>query len=310
MESVPSVSSISSVIAAAASTAWRRAGLSCARCWAVTRSASSASRSNTAVGREPRELRSMPSVRTCPTALDELDDVGGGRRLRCVPEPRQPGELALRPGAEQAVEAHERVCPEGGCQHRVREPLGAGSGAADHRLEHEGRRQQHAPAAQLLDKNAGELAGPHDRLRGRRQEADHLARQGAGEGSVSAGAHQLGEVCAAGRVARRVVTEGRGRNAELTGDVGEHGTGRRLPCLEHAAGAAHVKEQQGEAEPVGVGALRRDQVEIVARQRVVAGDLALVGRRLEVPCPQIVAQQPPPRHRRSPRSPERAYPSQ
>ena len=78
MASVISVSSISSVMAAA-SNAWRRAGLSCARCCAVTRSPSSASRSNAAFGSVAARLRSMPTRRIWSTRSISLTTfVGAG----------------------------------------------------------------------------------------------------------------------------------------------------------------------------------------------------------------------------------------
>jgi len=93
----------------------------------------------------------------------------------------------------------------------------------------------------------------------------------------------------------------------LAGDIGEHRVRRYLTGLEHAAWAAQVEEQQRIAEPSGVGSLGCDGQEIVAGEREVAGNLALVSRRLEMPRPEVVTEQSPPCYRVSPPFPGQAY---
>src|SRR5271165_2249144 len=174
---------------------------------------------------------------------------------------------------------------------------GAFAGAADHGFEHERRRQKHAPAPEFLDEDAGQLPGPQDGLRGRRKERDRRVRGRAVERRVAARERRFGQVGPARGIAARVVVEQAGVDPKLAGRVGEHGIGRRLAGVERAAGMTEVEEDQRVAEAVGVTALGCDLLEIVGGQRIVAGDLALVGRRHEVARPQLIAQQSPPRHR-------------
>jgi hypothetical protein len=209
------------------------------------------------------------------------------------------GRTASRPRAHGSIQAAGK--------HAVRERLGPLSGPPDDGFEDEDRRQQHAPPAQLFDEDAGELAGAHDCLRGRREEADHLVRKGAREDRVPSRRHDFGEVLAACGIADRVIVEHSRRYAELAGNEGEHDVRRHLADLEPAAWAAQVEEQQREAEPGGVGALGSDSQEIIAGECEVAGDLALVDRRLKMPPPQIIAEQPPPCHRGPPPFLRRAY---
>lgn len=76
----------------------------------------------------------------------------------------------------------------------MRQALGALSRAANDRFEHERRREGHAPATELLDQDAGELARTDDCLGRRRQEADRRVRGRAVEGRVAARAHSLDKV--------------------------------------------------------------------------------------------------------------------
>ncbi len=59
--------------------------------------------------------------------------------------------------------------------------------------------------------------------------------------------------------------------------------------LENAPREAQVKEHKRVAEPIGVAALVRNRGEVVRRQGVVTGDPMLVGGRLQVARPQLVA---------------------
>lgn len=104
----------------------------------------------------------------------------------------------------------------------------------------------------------------------------------------------------AGGVAGRVIIEYAPRQAELAGDIIQHGVWRHLVGPERATRAAQVEEQQRVAEPGGVGALGSDGQEIVTAEREVAGNLALVGRWFEMPCPEVIPEQSLPRHRGSP----------
>ena len=219
-------------------------------------------------GRERRGAGAIDAERAdVLQPIEQLADIARRRRLRRVPEPPQPGELAGRPRRQQPIEPGERGLVQAVGQHAVRERLRALASAADHGFEHQRRRQQHAPPAQLLDENAGELAGPHDRLRSRGEKADHLVRDRTREGGIAACRHQLGQVLAPGGVAYRVVVERSRRNAELAGDVGQHRVGRHLTGFQHAAWAAQVEEHERVAEPGGVGSPEATSQRVLAGQR-------------------------------------------
>lgn len=127
------------------------------------------------------------------------------------------------------------------------------------------------------------------------------------EHGVSSRCHDFGEVLAACGIAHRVVVEHARRHAELAGDEGDHHVRRHFADVEHTAWVAQVEEQQRETEAGGVGAFGSHRQEIIVGEREVTGDLALVGGRLKIPRPQIVAEQPPLCHRGPPPFPGQAY---
>jgi hypothetical protein len=132
------------------------------------------------------------------------------------------------------------------------QPLGALASTAPHGFKHRRRRQGHASTVQLLDQDAGKLAGPDDGLGRRGQERDGGGRGRAVERGVAARPHGLGEVRAPRGVPPGVVVVGRGRDRERAGDVGEHSLGRRLAGFERPPGMAQVQEHERVAEAVGV----------------------------------------------------------
>ena len=161
--------------------------------------------------RQPLEHRRWQGVRAravdpegahVAQTLDELEHGLRRGRLRCGPEPSEPGELARRTLVQQRVEPPERRVVQAGGQHLVAQALRAPPRAADHRLEHERRRKSCTSSAKLLDENAGELARTDDRLGSRRQEGDGRVRGRAIERRMAARAHGLAEVRAASVAAR------------------------------------------------------------------------------------------------------------
>ena len=109
------------------------------------------------------------------------------------------------------------------------------------------------------------------------------------ERRVAACPHGLAQMGTPSGGAARVGAERRHRHPELARDVDEHGVGRRLAGLENAPREAQVKERKRVAEPIGVAALVRNRGEVVRCQGVVTGDPMLVGGRLQVARPQLVA---------------------
>lgn len=108
--------------------------------------------------------------------------------------------------------------------------------------------------------------------------------RGGGEYGAAPRPHGLHQVPASGGIATGVVAKCRRRHRELASDVREHGVGLRFAGLERTAGMAKVEEHERVAQPVGVASLGHGLRQAVGSQPVVAGDLALVGRRRQIVC--------------------------
>ncbi len=72
-----------------------------------------------------------------------------------------------------------------------------------------------------------------------------------------------------------------GIGADLPGDVGDHGRGRRLSRPERAAGVPEREEQQGVREAVVRAALGRGERQVIGGQGAVAHHLPLLRRQRE-----------------------------
>ena len=95
-------------------------------------------------------------------AVEQLADVAHRQRLRRVPEPAEPGQLAGRAHGQQAIEPLESSSVQAVGEYAMRERLGPLSGAPDDGFENQGRRQQHAlerDSARIQSR--GSLSGWH-----------------------------------------------------------------------------------------------------------------------------------------------------
>ncbi len=136
--------------------------------------------------------------------------------------------------------------------------LGPDAGVVDHQLQHPGRGQQDAPAAQFPDQQTGELTRLAVGLRHRREPGDEVAGLSTAEALEAAVTHQLGQLLAPGLGTVGAGAENGRIDAELARDEGDHGGGRPLAGFQGAARMAQGAKEQGIAEPVGRAALGRD----------------------------------------------------
>ena len=120
----------------------------------------------------------------------------------------------------------------------MQSPLGPDAGVVNHQLQHPGRVQQDAPAAQFLDQQAGELARLSVGLRHGRKPSDEVAGVSAAKTLEAAAAYQLGQLLAPGLGTVGTGAEDGRVDAELARDEGNHGGGWPLPGLQGAAGMA------------------------------------------------------------------------
>ncbi len=120
------------------------------------------------------------------------------------------------------------------------------------------------------------------------------------EHHIAARVHGPGQVRSPSGLTPGIIGERCGARAQLTSDVGDNRSRRRLAQFQHAARVAKVEEDERVTQPVGVAAPAHDLRQFVRAERIETGDLAFVGGRLQVARPHFVAQQPSPRHRTSP----------
>ena len=168
--------------------------------------------------------------------------------------------------------------------------LRALASATDHGLQDEHGRQGHAPAAQLVDQDTGKLARADDHLRGGSEERDGGTGGGTVEGHDARNPHDLGDMGAPGWVAAGVVPERRGRDVELTGDVGQHAFRRDFARLQDPSRHPQAQKHEREAELIGVAAPQGDEVELLRAEGAMAGDLPLVRGPSEMSRPDLVVQ--------------------
>lgn len=222
-------------------------------------------------------------------ALDQLGHVLRRRRLRRVPQPADPGQLANGARGKQLFEPREDGGVEAGGQHLISQVFGSLPCGANDRFEDTRRRQENTAPAQFLNENAGKLARPCDELRGCGQEVDRGSRGHPVEAGMAAVAHGLGQMGAAGGGTARIVGKETGIDAELSGGIGQDRRGRRLPAFEHPSGIAEIEQDQSVAETIHVAPLGRDLRQIIGAERVVSRDRPLVGGGREMLRPEVVA---------------------
>ncbi len=137
-----------------------------------------------------------------------------------------------------------------------------------------GQRRQHDSArAQLVQGFADQDLGQMDVGRQWEQPLGERRLGLVGERREAIDLLDLGEVLLARVVARAIVGERFDGKRELPGDVGQGRLGHRLVEPQRPSGEAQVAKLDGAAEPVVGAAVALHEGEVVARQRVVPGDL-------------------------------------
>lgn len=101
---------------------------------------------------------------------------------------------------------------------------------------------------------------------------------------------------AAGFSVTSIIIERRCRHIELIGDKGEDRTRRFFAGRQHAYRPTHVQQQHSKPEPARRSPMFADQIEILAAEGEVTGDLPFVGRGIVMRGERLACQQLPPCH--------------
>src|SRR3546814_1775080 len=105
---------------------------------------------------------------------------------------------------------------------------------------------------------------------------------------------------ATGLVPMSIGRKGFRRDVELLRYIGEHRSGRDVARFQSTARPSHSEQEHRETEPGGIAATAADNFHVVAGQRIVPRNLALIERRAIMPRPDFRAHQSPSRHASSP----------
>src|SRR3546814_2402098 len=101
---------------------------------------------------------------------------------------------------------------------------------------------------------------------------------------------------ATGLVPMSIGRKGFRRDVELLRYIGEHRSGRDVARFQRTARPSHSEQEHRETEPGGIAATAADNFHVVAGQRIVPRNLALIERRAIMPRPDFRAHQSPSRH--------------
>jgi hypothetical protein len=204
-----------------------------------------------------------------------FEHVAGVRFGGRLPQPGQPGRLAVVAALQQIVEAMPVPVRQRLGQGFIDAPVGASDGLGTGALDGVERGQDDRLPPQMLNQGAGQhdaFVGLHGQLG---QRVDGLPVVAHGERLEAEHRLQLDQVLAPGLLPLPVVVPAFDADLELVGDQFQQGRERRLIDAKDDAGKAQVAKLHGKAQPIRRPAPLPDDGEIGIAERVIPDQIVL-----------------------------------